>query len=83
MKDNKFIRFIKDSLFFAKTGITTNYGNEDGWIRYRDIFIQVIRLENGDYEIAYQNEAPNSFALKDMFIALPPDLNIDIVDGEL
>lgn len=61
---------LQDLKFWVKTGIKTEYGEEDGWIRYKDIFIQVIKLENGNYSIAYTDSAPNSFPLKDMHIAV-------------
>lgn len=44
---------------------------EDGWIRYKDIYIQVLKGDHG-YSISWQEDVPAEYPIRNMLIATPP-----------
>ena len=68
---------ILQRIFFRlKTGNDIVYaGNEDGWIRYKDIFIQVLKTDDGKYDLAWSEDAPNHIRIDEMHIAILFDKN--------
>lgn len=54
------------TLFLGETPIYYA-GNEDGWIRYKDIFIQVLKDDEDNYSVGWQRDVPDGVRLDEMF----------------